>query len=140
MFREIKVLQDFPHDNIVHLQDIFRQHGKLYLIFDYIERTLLEELQARQREDEDCQGLPPEQIKMVTYQILKSVQFLHASKVLHRDVKPENLLISTNGVVKLCDFGFARGIKADPKFQYTDYVSTRWYRAPELLVGDANYN
>jgi cyclin-dependent kinase-like len=76
---------------------------------------------------------------MVTYQILKAIEYLHDKKVLHRDVKPENLLISANGVVKLCDFGFARGIKSDPKFLYTDYVSTRWYRAPELLVGDGNY-
>jgi cyclin-dependent kinase-like len=57
---------------------------------------------------------------------------------MHRDIKPENLLLSQSGVVKLCDFGFARGIKA-ANFQYTDYVSTRWYRAPELLVGDAAY-
>jgi cyclin-dependent kinase-like len=64
---------------------------------------------------------------------------MHGSKVMHRDVKPENILISHHGVVKLCDFGFARGIK-QTNFQYTDYVSTRWYRAPELLVGDAAYN
>lgn len=57
---------------------------------------------------------------------------------MHRDIKPENLLLSKSGVVKLCDFGFARGIKPG-NFQYTDYVSTRWYRAPELLVGDAAY-
>jgi len=57
---------------------------------------------------------------------------------MHRDIKPENLLLSSSGVVKLCDFGFARGIKT-ANFQYTDYVSTRWYRAPELLVGDASY-
>lgn len=59
---------------------------------------------------------------------------------MHRDIKPENLLLSHGGVVKLCDFGFARGIKPDPKFQYTDYVSTRWYRAPELLCGDPAYS
>ncbi len=59
---------------------------------------------------------------------------------MHRDIKPENLLISVNGVVKLCDFGFARGVKQEKNFIYTDYVSTRWYRAPELLVGDASYS
>ena len=58
---------------------------------------------------------------------------------MHRDVKPENILISKNSVVKLCDFGFARAIKADTKYIYTDYVSTRWYRAPELLIADAQY-
>ena len=59
---------------------------------------------------------------------------------MHRDVKPENLLISKNKIVKLCDFGFARGINQNKNFMYTDYVSTRWYRAPELLIGDAQYN
>jgi cyclin-dependent kinase-like len=59
---------------------------------------------------------------------------------MHRDVKPENLLISKFKIVKLCDFGFARGIKSNQNFTYTDYVSTRWYRAPELLCGDAAYN
>ena len=73
--------------------------------------------------------------------MLKSIKFLHDNKIMHRDIKPENLLLSKCGVVKLCDFGFARGIRPDTKnFSYTDYVSTRWYRAPELLVGDAQYN
>lgn len=65
---------------------------------------------------------------------------MHSSRIIHRDIKPENLLISDNGVVKLCDFGFARSLKDSPNYQYTDYVSTRWYRAPELLVGDAAYS
>lgn len=64
---------------------------------------------------------------------------MHSKKLMHRDIKPENILISKHKVVKLCDFGFARGFKDDRKFIYTDYVSTRWYRAPELLVGDAQY-
>ena len=54
------------------------------------------------------------------------------------DIKPENILISKSGVVKLCDFGFAR-LMAQPGEVYTDYVATRWYRAPELLVGDTKY-
>ena len=62
---------------------------------------------------------------------------MHDKNLMHRDIKPENILISKNKIVKLCDFGFARGVKKDQKFIYTDYVSTRWYRAPELLVGDA---
>ena len=60
--------------------------------------------------------------------------------MIHRDVKPENLLVSRNGVLELCDFGFARTKSAHVMAQYTDYVSTRWYRSPELLVGDAQYD
>lgn len=65
---------------------------------------------------------------------------LVCSKVIHRDIKPENILISRGGVVKLCDFGFARTVtSAVEGGAYTDYVATRWYRAPELLVGDTKY-
>lgn len=57
---------------------------------------------------------------------------------MHRDIKLENVLVSVQGVLKLCDFGFARTL-AGPGAKYTDYVATRWYRAPELLVGDTEY-
>lgn len=126
---------------MVHLREHFRENGKLYLIFDYIDRTLLEELQAVANETGGAPGgLPVEQIKIILFQILRAIEFLHKQRILHRDIKPENLLLSRNGIVKLCDFGFARGIREDPKYNYTDYVSTRWYRAPELLVGDAAYS
>lgn len=68
------------------------------------------------------------------------MQFLHSKEIIHRDIKPENLLLSDEGVLKVCDFGFARSLKKNQSAVYTDYVSTRWYRAPELLVGDANYS
>jgi cyclin-dependent kinase-like len=65
---------------------------------------------------------------------------LHSHDIVHRDVKPENLLVSSNGLLKVCDFGFARSLQKNSSAVYTDYVSTRWYRSPELLVGDANYS
>ena len=85
------------------------------------------------------------------WQTLQAVNFCHLHNCLHRDVKPENILITKvklkfyitckmyfqEGVVKLCDFGFARMIS--PGENYTDYVATRWYRSPELLVGDTQY-
>jgi cyclin-dependent kinase-like len=74
------------------------------------------------------------------FQILLATNYLHNHNIIHRDVKPENLLLSANGVLKVCDFGFARSLQQEQNMLYTDYVSTRWYRAPELLVGDANYN
>ncbi len=80
---------------------------------------------------------------MISQQKKRKVHFCHlfSSKVIHRDIKPENILISQGGVVKLCDFGFARTVTSPSEGGvYTDYVATRWYRAPELLVGDTKYS
>lgn len=66
------------------------------------------------------------------------LDLLFSLQIIHRDIKPENILVSQSGVVKLCDFGFARTLAASGE-AYTDYVATRWYRAPELLVGDIKY-
>jgi cyclin-dependent kinase-like len=130
--REIRILKQLRHDNIVSLLDVFRRNGKLYLVFEYVQRTILEDLEA------NPSGLDYKHVKSCFYQLLQSLDFIHSHNVIHRDIKPENLLVSRNGVLKLCDFGFARTL-ARPGAKYTDYVATRWYRAPELLVGDADY-
>jgi cyclin-dependent kinase-like len=82
-------------------------------------------------------GMTMLDVKKTLYQLLKAIHFCHSQNIIHRDIKPENILLSKDGVLKLCDFGFARswsmGLKLSP------YVSTRWYRAPELLVGDVCY-
>uniref|UniRef100_A0A671EQ67 Cyclin dependent kinase like 4 n=1 Tax=Rhinolophus ferrumequinum TaxID=59479 RepID=A0A671EQ67_RHIFE len=76
-------------------------------------------------------------IKSVLWQTLQALNFCHKHNCIHRDVKPENILITKQGIIKICDFGFARILI--PGDAYTDYVATRWYRAPELLVGDTQY-
>jgi len=77
-------------------------------------------------------GCPEHATREITWQILQGVAYCHRLGCVHRDVKPENILITAEGVVKLCDFGFARMLS--PGENYTEYVATRWYRAPELLV------
>ena len=77
-------------------------------------------------------------IQRIIFQVLRAVHFCHEHNCIHRDVKPENILVTKEGIVKLCDFGFAR-LLTGPGDEYTDYVATRWYRAPELLVGDTQY-
>jgi len=103
-----------------------------YLVFEYVDHTVLEELEDHPK------GLPIDTARNHIYQVLKGIEFCHQNNILHRDVKPENVLVSKLGVVKLCDFGFAR-LMAAPGEVYTDYVATRWYRAPELLIGDTQY-
>ena len=110
MMREIRILREYRHTNIVNLRTVFRENGKLYLIFDYVQKTLLEELQATP------DGLAFERIQSITYQILKANNFLHEGNIIHRDIKPENLLISKAGIVKLCDFGFARPLNSSPTY------------------------
>lgn len=74
----------------------------------------------------------------IIWQTLQAVSYCHQHGCIHRDIKPENILLTSAGVVKLCDFGFARMLS--PGENYTDYVATRWYRSPELLVGDTQYS
>lgn len=88
-------------------------------------------------------GVEHLEAKKIIWQMLKACDFMHAHHIVHRDFKPENMLLSKNGVLKICDFGFARQLhESDLRdgMTLTDYVSTRWYRAPELLVGSSTYD
>jgi len=129
--REVRVLKQLRHDNVITLLEVFRRKGKLHLVFEYVDRTILEVLEKKPN------GLDESEVRRFMYQLLRGVEYCHAHNIIHRDIKPENILISKNGVLKLCDFGFARTMSIGGK--YTDYVATRWYRAPELLVGDVEY-
>ena len=134
--REVKVLRMLKHENVVQLKEAFRRQGKLYLVFEYVDRNLLEVL------EEKPNGIPvtstqPDKIKNYIYQLCKAIDLCHSQEIIHRDIKPENLLISNDHVLKLCDFGFARPY--NPAAVLTDYVATRWYRSPELLIDNVGY-
>ncbi|CAD5116341.1 DgyrCDS5242 [Dimorphilus gyrociliatus] len=129
--RELRMLRDLRQENIVVLIEAFRRKGKLYLVFEYVERNMLEML------EEMPNGVPSEKSRSYVYQLCKAIYWCHTHEVIHRDVKPENLLISKDDVLKLCDFGFARSLSSKGDAKYTDYVATRWYRSPELLLGAA---
>nr|XP_040038709.1 extracellular signal-regulated kinase 7-like isoform X1 [Gasterosteus aculeatus aculeatus] len=132
--REIKLLRQLRHDNLVNLLEVWKRRRRWYLVFEFVERTLLDDLEQNQG------GLDLNTGRRYLYQILRAVAFCHQQNIIHRDIKPENILISQRGVVKMCDFGFARTVAASSDGGvYTDYVATRWYRAPELLVGDSKY-
>ncbi|XP_078287157.1 cyclin-dependent kinase-like 1 isoform X1 [Rhinoraja longicauda] len=130
--REVQMLKKLKHVNLVNLLEVFRYKRKMHLVFEYCDQTVLNEL------DKYPRGVAEDRVKSIVRQTLQAVNFCHKHNCIHRDVKPENILITKHGVVKLCDFGFAR-ILTGPGDEYTDYVATRWYRAPELLVGDIQY-
>uniref|UniRef100_A0A5F9CYZ5 Cyclin dependent kinase like 4 n=1 Tax=Oryctolagus cuniculus TaxID=9986 RepID=A0A5F9CYZ5_RABIT len=119
------------HPNLVNLIEVFRRKRKMHLVFEYCDHTLLNELERNPN------GVTDGVIKSVLWQTLQALNFCHKHNCIHRDVKPENILITKQGIIKICDFGFARILI--PGDTYTDYVATRWYRAPELLVGDTQY-
>ncbi|XP_076023771.1 uncharacterized protein LOC143013931 [Genypterus blacodes] len=132
--REIKLLRQLRHDNLVNLLEVWKRRRRWYLVFEFVERTLLDDLEQHPN------GMDLETSRQCLYQILRAAAFCHQQNIIHRDIKPENILISQGGVVKLCDFGFARTMASPAEGGvYTDYVATRWYRAPELLVGDTKY-
>ncbi|XP_045363873.2 cyclin-dependent kinase-like 3 isoform X4 [Camelus bactrianus] len=130
--REIKFLKQFHHENLVNLIEVFRQKRKIHVVFEFIDHTVLDELQHY------CHGLESKRLRKYLFQILRAIEYLHNNNIIHRDIKPENILVSQSGITKLCDFGFARTLAA-PGDVYTDYVATRWYRAPELVLKDTSY-
>ncbi|KAL4714888.1 hypothetical protein ACJJTC_012560 [Scirpophaga incertulas] len=130
--REIRMLKNLRHDHLVNMIEVFRRKRRFYLVFEYLDHTLLDELEATPG------GLGEDTAKKHLFQLLKGIDYCHQNSIIHRDVKPENVLVSNTGIVKLCDLGFARALAA-PGEPYTEYVATRWYRAPELLVAEHRY-
>ncbi|KAM4854823.1 cyclin-dependent kinase-like 2 isoform 2-T3 [Thomomys bottae] len=130
--REIKLLKQLRHENLVNLLEVCKKKKRWYLVFEFVDHTILDDLELFPK------GLDYQVVQKYLFQIINGIGFCHSHNIIHRDIKPENILVSQSGVVKLCDFGFARTLAA-PGEVYTDYVATRWYRAPELLVGDVKY-
>ncbi|MCQ2821561.1 MAG: protein kinase, partial [archaeon] len=133
MKRELRSLQLLKHENVVEFQDAFKRKGNLFIVFEFIERNLLELLESQPN------GLNPSLIKNLIFQCCKGIKYLHEQNILHRDIKPENLLITKDMKLKLCDFGFARKVNFAEPTTLTDYVATRWYRSPELLLTGGFY-
>ncbi|KAG6587670.1 cyclin-dependent kinase D-3 [Cucurbita pepo subsp. pepo] len=130
--REIKLLKELKDSNIIELIDAFPHKENLHLVFEFMETDL--EAVIRDRNI----FLSPADIKSYLQMTLKGLAFCHKKWVLHRDMKPNNLLIGPNGQLKLADFGLAR-IFGSPDRRYTHQVFARWYRAPELLFGSKQY-
>ncbi|MGH0129629.1 UNVERIFIED_CONTAM: hypothetical protein FKN15_044251 [Acipenser sinensis] len=126
--REISLLKELQHPNIVCLQDVLMQESRLYLVFEFLSMDLkkyLDSIPSGQYMDRML-------VKSYLYQIMQGIVFCHSRRVLHRDLKPQNLLIDNKGVIKLADFGLARAFGIP--------VVTLWYRAPEVLLGSARYS
>lgn len=131
--REISLLRTLKHPNVVNLKDVHLEYNKhLYLVFEFLDQDL------KMYMDSVEDGLSPELIKSYLHQLLSGLAFCHARQVMHRDLKPQNLLIDRSGVLKIADFGLARVFRI-PVRTYTHEIVTLWYRAPEVLLGGKLY-
>lgn len=131
--REISLLKELKHANIVKLCDVIHSEKKLTLVFEFVDQDLKKVL------DDHKGGLPAAKARSFLFQLIKGIGFCHQHRVLHRDLKPQNLLISKEGVLKLADFGLARAFGI-PVRSYTHEVVTLWYRAPDVLMGSRRYS
>ncbi|KAL0220798.1 hypothetical protein RCL1_000652 [Eukaryota sp. TZLM3-RCL] len=126
--REVKMLRLLKHENIVQLIEAFKRKGRLYLVFNYAEKNMLEVLEASRG------GLNPQRVRWFIFQLLRALSWTHTNGIIHRDIKLENLLVTNDDTLLLCDFGFARTVNSRDTV-LTEYVATRWYRSPCLLLG-----
>lgn len=151
ILREIKLLRFFEHENIISLLDVPKPENKndfndIYIITDLMETDLHRVIYSKQE-------LTDEHIQYFVYQILRATLYIHSSNVVHRDLKPSNILANKNCDLKICDLGLGRGGMTEPNEEedkrqaelnadqpLTEYVITRWYRAPEVILCPSEYS
>lgn len=125
-------MKKLHHTNVVKLKEVIRENDVLYFVFEYMQENLYQLIKDRRV------PFPEATVRNMLYQILQGLAFIHRHGFFHRDLKPENILCSGPELVKIADFGLVREIRSRPP--YTDYVSTRWYRAPEVLLHSTTYS
>ncbi|KAM9321261.1 cyclin-dependent kinase 18 [Gastrophryne carolinensis] len=131
--REVSLLKNLKHANIVTLHDIIHTEYSLTLVFEYLDSDLKQYL-------DNCGHLMSmHNVKIFMFQLLRGLSYCHRRKILHRDLKPQNLLINEKGELKLADFGLARA-KSVPTKTYSNEVVTLWYRPPDVLLGSTEYS
>nr|CAG4646211.1 EOG090X04Z1 [Macrothrix elegans] len=138
VFRELKMLCFFKHDNVLSALDILQPphidfFQEIYVITELMQSDLHKIIVSPQH-------LSTDHIKVFLYQILRGLKYLHSARILHRDIKPGNLLVNSNCLLKICDFGLARVEEADSSKAMTQEVVTQYYRAPEILMGARHYS
>lgn len=137
VFRELRMLCFFKHDNVLSALDILQPpqidcFEEIYVITELMQSDLHKVIVSPQ-------PLTTDHIKVFLYQILRGLKYLHSAGILHRDIKPGNLLVNSNCLLKICDFGLARVEEPDPSRHMTQEVVTQYYRAPEVLMGSRHY-
>lgn len=138
VLRELKMLCFFKHENVLSALDILQPphldfFQEIYVITELLQSDLHKIIVSPQH-------LTADHIKVFLYQILRGLKYLHSARILHRDIKPGNLLVNSNCILKICDFGLARVEEPDQSRNMTQEVVTQYYRAPEILMGARHYS
>ncbi|CAF3542624.1 unnamed protein product [Rotaria sordida] len=129
--REATILKQLNHSNIIKLQDIFLTNERCYFLLEYMDEDLKRYLDRNRPLDRQI-------IKSFMYQLFDAIFYCHKHRIIHRDIKPHNILVNHENQIKLCDFGLARAFTI-PMKTYTHEIVTLWYRAPEILLGSLSY-
>lgn len=127
-------MKELDHENIVTLYDVIHTENKLTLVFEFMDKDLKKYMEVHGNQG----ALDLKVVKSFMFQLLKGIMFCHDNRVLHRDLKPQNLLINNKGELKLGDFGLARAFGI-PFNTFSNEVVTLWYRAPDVLLGSRAY-
>ncbi|KOS39467.1 hypothetical protein ACN38_g9706 [Penicillium nordicum] len=130
--REISLMKELNHENILALHDVLYTGDKLVIVAEYMEKDL------RRFMDDQGGALDLPTVKFFTSEMLRGIAYCHEKSVLHRDLKPQNLLIGRDGRLKLADFGLARTFNL-PAGTFANDVVTLWYRPPDVLLGSCSY-
>jgi len=138
VYRELRMLSHFHHENVLSAQDILQPGHIEFLQEIYVVTELMQS--DLHKIIVSPQPLTADHVKVFLYQILRGLKYLHSARVLHRDIKPGNLLVNSNCCLKICDFGLARIMEPDESVAMTQEVVTQYYRAPEILMGAVHYS
>ncbi|KAK2962319.1 putative Mitogen-activated protein kinase [Blattamonas nauphoetae] len=135
--RELRILSRFNHENVISAKDIFKpksfdEFNDVYYVTELMDTDLYQVINSPQ-------ALSDEHVQYFLYQVLRGLKYIHSADVLHRDLKPSNILLNKNCDLKICDFGLARPTNDSEKNVMTEYVATRWYRAPEIILTWKHY-
>merc|ERR1719189_997498 len=138
--RELRILRHLQHENLMEVKNIFiagtkMNYHEIYVVSELMETDLGSTLKS-------SQDLSDDHVQFFLYQILRGMKYVHSAQVIHRDLKPRSLLVNSSCDLKICDFGLARMRFSDSEWAcpMTEYVCTRWYRAPEVLCSWADYS
>ncbi|KAL4484782.1 hypothetical protein ABPG74_019959 [Tetrahymena malaccensis] len=136
--REIKLQRMLTHENIIPIYKLLLPKSRELMNDIYlVEPLMTSDLRAIINSQNE---INEEHIQFLMYQIIRGLKYMHSAQIVHRDLKPKNVLSNEQGDLKICDFGFARHIQKNRVNDLSEYVTARWYRAPEILLSYKKYD